>query len=138
VADGEPCACGRRGCFEAYAGGAAWTRRLRATAPEGGRVAALAGGRERARPEHVVAAAREGDAFACAELERWNGFLARAIETLVYVLAPQVVVFEPVRRAVAERVWPLLAGELRIVPTGLGEDLPYLAAACVAIGASEA
>jgi glucokinase len=149
IPDGEPCACGRRGCFEAYAGGASWTRRLRRAAPADGRVAALAGGREHVRPEHLVAAAREGDPWARAELERWNGFVARAIETLVYVLAPQVVVlgtiataagdalcFQPVRRMVAERSWPLLTGELRIVPTGLGAELPYLAAACVAIQAS--
>ena len=70
--EGLACACGLRGCLEAYVGGAAWSRRLSEITPEASRVAELAGGRERARPEHVVAAAKEGDAFARSEIERFN------------------------------------------------------------------
>ena len=88
--DGLPCVCGQRGCLEAYVGGAAWTRRLQAITPETSAVARIAGGVEHARPEHVVAAAGEGDAFAHSEMERFNRYLARAIVTLVFVLAPEV------------------------------------------------
>jgi glucokinase len=143
---GEPCACGLRGCLEAYVGGAAWTRRLRALAPAGGRVATLAGTREAVRPEHVVAAAREGDAFACAELERWNDYVARGVAWLAMVLAPEAVVLgtiaaaagealslDPIRRKVRARVWPHLARELRILPSALGDELPYLAGLGVAL-----
>lgn len=145
---GEACACGRRGCLEAYVGGAAWTRRIRARVPAHSRVLALAGARDAAAPEHVLQAAREGDAFALAELERFNEYLARAVESLVQALAPQVVVLGtiaaaagelclgPVRERVQARVWPLLARELRIVTPGLGEDLPYRTGVCVAIQAS--
>lgn len=148
--DGEPCACGRRGCLEAYVGGAAWTRRLARTTPADSRVAALAGAPEQARPEHVVAAAREGDAFALLELDRYNDYLARGLTALVFVLAPEVVILgtipsaageelclAPVRAQVMARVWPRLARDLRIVPSGLGPDLPYLAGICVGL-ASEA
>lgn len=144
--DGEPCACGQRGCLEAYAGGAAWTRRLRASAPAEGRVAALAGGRDAVTPEHVVAAAREGDAYALAELERYNGYLARGLVALAFSLAPETVVLgtiptaagealclEPVRALVRERVWPVIGERLRIVPAALGERLPDLAGLCVAL-----
>jgi glucokinase len=144
--DGERCGCGERGCLEAYVGGAAWTRRLRREAPVGGRVVALAGSREAVTPEHVVAAAREGDAFARAEWERFNEYLARGIAALAFVLAPQRVVlgtipsaageelcFAPLRAKVAQRVWPLLRRELRIVPSGLGAALPELAGLCVAL-----
>jgi len=143
--DGEPCACGGRGCLEAYVGGAAWTRRLARTTPAGSRVAALAGAPERARPEHVVEAARAGDPFALSELARYNDYLARGITALVFVLAPEVVILGtipsaagealcvgPVRAQVLERVWPLLGHELRIVPSGLGQELPYLAGLCIA------
>lgn len=146
--DGVPCACGRRGCFEAHAGGAAWTARLRDEAPGSSRVVALAGARERVTPEHVVAAAREGDAYALAELERYNGWLVRALVTLVFLLAPQVIVLgtipsaagdtlclDPVREAVRARVWPQLAAGLRIEPSALGERLPDLAGLCVALQA---
>jgi glucokinase len=144
--EGERCACGMRGCLEAYVGGAAWTRRLRRIAAEGGRVAALAGGRERVTPEHVVAAAREGDDFARGEMDRFNHYLARGIAILAFVVAPQRVVLgtiptaagealclAPVRERVRERVWPLLARELEIVPSGLGSELPYLAGIAVAL-----
>ena len=146
--DGEPCACGLRGCLEAYVGGAAWTRRLRRSAPEGGRVAELAGGRERATPRHVVAAAREGDPFALGEMERWNDYLARGIVALVFVLAPQAVIlgtiataageelcFAPLRERVLARVWPLLGRGLAILPSGLGDALPDHAGIAVALQA---
>lgn len=142
---GLPCACGLRGCLEAYVGGAAWTRRLRATAPEASRAVALAGGRAALEPEHVVAAAREGDAFALAELARWNDYVARGIVWLAMVLAPEAVVLGtiataagealslgPIRRQVAAHVWPHLAPRLRILPAGLGADGPYLAGLAVA------
>jgi len=147
--DGEPCACGARGCLEAYVGGAAWTRRLARTTPVTSRVAALAGAPERARPEHVVAAAREGDAFALAELARYNDYLARGLTSLVFVLAPEVVILgtipsaageqlclAPVRAQVLARVWPVLGRELRIVASGLGPRLPFLAGICVGIEAT--
>ena len=143
--EGERCGCGQRGCLEAYLGGAAWSRRLRAIAPGASRVCALAGSREFVSPKHVVAAAREGDAFACEEMARFNHYLARAIAALAFALAPEIVVlgtiataagealcFEPVRALVEAQVWPALREELRIVPIGLGEDLPYYAGVCVA------
>lgn len=144
--EGEPCGCGRRGCVEAYLGGAAWTRRLREITPASSRVRALAGARERALPEHVVAAAGEGDAFAREEMERFNHYLARAIAALSFALAPEVVVlgtiataagealcFAPVRALVAAQVWPTLCDGMRILPSGLGAELPYYAGVCVAI-----
>src|SRR5262245_22800887 len=144
--EGEPCACGLRGCLEAYCGGASWTRRLRRIAPERGRVAELAGGRERATPRELVAAAREGDAFALGELARWNEYLARGIVALVFVIAPQAVVlgtiataagealcFAPLRERVRAHVWPLLGRDLAILPTGLGEALPDRAGIALAL-----
>jgi glucokinase len=144
--EGEPCSCGQRGCLEAYTGGAAWARRLQALAPEDGRVAALAGGREHATPVHVVEAAREGDGYALAELARWCDYVARGITAMVMALAPEAVVLgtiaaaageelalTPIREQVRRHVWPHLAEELRILPAALGKDLPYLAGLSVAV-----
>jgi glucokinase len=143
--DGEPCDCGLRGCLEAYVGGRAWTRRLRTRVPAESRAVALAGEREALLPEHVVAAAGEGDRFALAELARFNEYLSRGIAALAFVVAPEVVVLgtiataagdalclDPVRRRVAERVWPGVAERLEIVPAALGDEAPYLAGLCVA------
>ncbi len=143
--EGLPCACGQRGCLEAYVGGAAWIQRLSRETPAESLVAELAGGRERARPEHVVQAARRGDAFALAEMDRYNDYLSRAITSLVYVLSPQVVIlgtiptqageelcFAPLRKRVAAHVWPELGRDLEIVPSALGADLPAYAGLCAA------
>jgi len=148
--DGDPCGCGLRGCLEAYVGGRAWAQRLRSIAPEKGRVAELAGGRDHITPRELVAAAHEGDAFACGEMERWNEYLARGIAALVFVLAPQAVVlgtiacaageelcFRPLRERVAARVWPQLGRGLAILPSGLGEALPDQAGIAVALQALE-
>jgi len=148
--NGLPCACGLRGCLEAYVGGRAWREHLRATASAEGRVALLAGGKERIQPEHLVAAAREGDAFALAELDRFNSYLARALVQIICTVAPEVIVlgtiptaageqlcFEPIRRNVREHLWAGLAERVRIVPAALGERLPYYAGLCAALAGIE-
>jgi glucokinase len=149
VWDGEPCACGQRGCLEAYVGGAAWTRRLRAQTPPTSRVAALAGDVAAVLPEHVVSAAREGDAFALAELERWNELLSRALVAVAYAFAPDVIALgtiasaagealslAPLRERFASRVWPRLAAAVRIEASALGEALPFRASLVVAARAA--
>jgi predicted NBD/HSP70 family sugar kinase len=107
----------------------------------------LAGSRDAVTPEHVVLAAREGDAEALGELERFNQMLARAIVPLVFTLSPDVIVLGtiataageslcigPVTRMVKERLWPQLAAGLEIRAASLGEELPYRAGLCVAAG----
>jgi len=87
-----------------------------------------------------------GESIALAEFERFNDYLARGIVCIAYTLAPERVILgtipsaagealclEPVRRRVAERVWPKIARGFSIVPIGLGEDAPYRAALCAAL-----
>ncbi len=149
--DGLPCACGRRGCLEAYIGGAALGERLRRDTPEDSAVLALAGSRDAIRPEAWLDAARRGDAYALGELARYNHYLAWGITQLVFTLAPDRIVlgtiptaagealcFAPVREQVHERIWPFLRERLEIVPTALGAELPARAALCVADLALEA
>ncbi|MCP5058245.1 MAG: ROK family protein [bacterium] len=143
--DGELCHCGKRGCLEAYIGGAAWAERLARITPQTSRVALLAGPDGSPRPEHLVRAAREGDAFALSEMARFNDYLTRGIVHLAFTLAPECVVLGtivtaagedlclvPVREQVRERTWPAVGEQLRIEASALGEDLPYLAGLAVA------
>ena len=147
---GERCACGQLGCLEAYVGGSSLTTRLREHTPASSRVAELAGNRQRVTPVHLVAAAREGDAFALAELARFNRYLARGIASLGFSLAPEVVVLgtivtaagealclEPLRAQVRELLWPRIAAGLRIEASALGEELPFRAALCAALEGEE-
>lgn len=146
---GERCVCGLHGCLEAYAGGAAWARRLRELSPQDGRVCELAGGIENVTPKHLVAAAREGDAFALSELDRWNDHVARAIANLTMMLSPELVVLGtiaraagealclmPIRERVARSVWAHQSPGMRIVASELGDELPYRAGVVVAMEAT--
>ena len=97
-------------------------------------------------PEHALRAAEEGDAFARAALDRFNHYLARGIAAIAFALAPERVIlgtipsaagetlcFEPLRRLVAERVWPDIGAGLQILPSALGDEQPYRAALCAAL-----
>ena len=138
--DAELCGCGKRGCLEAYVGGAAWRRHLRErmSSPE------------EATPEHIVAAAGRGDAFALEEMERFNRYLARGIVNLTFTLAPQAVILGtiaaaagealclvPVRELVRRDLWTVLAEGLVILPASLGDELPDRAGLGVAMEALE-
>jgi glucokinase len=148
VPDGAPCACGRRGCWEAYASGAGLvflTREITRTG-EGREIVALAGGDpEHIRGEHVTRAARQDDHEALAILDHFARWLALGIANIAAALDPEAVVIgggvvqeadlfiEPVRRHFNRQV---LGGEhrphLRIVPAVLGERAGALGAAILA------
>ena len=143
---GALCACGLKGCLEAYVGGRAWSARLRSETPEASRVRAHAGQRDRISPEHVLAAAREGDAWAHAEMKRFNHYLARGLSQLVFLLAPERIVLGtivaaagealclvPLREELAGLVWPHQAPGLEIRAAELGADLPHRSAIAVAL-----
>ena len=144
---GIACRCGLHGCLEAYVGGNAWRLRLREIVPEGSDVLSRAGGnRDAVRPEHLVSAARDGDAFARGEFERWLDYLARGIVALVMAFEPERIVlgtiataagkslcFDPLHERVTDALWPHQAERLSIVPAALGEELPQRAGLAVAL-----
>jgi glucokinase len=147
-APGLECACGLRGCLEAYVGGNAWRDRLREITPADSLVFERAGGERVAiRPEHLIEAARAGDGFAEAELARWLDYLAQGIVALVMTLDPERIVlgtiavaagealcFAPLRERVAARLWRQQAEHLKIVPAALGSELPLRAGLAIALG----
>lgn len=144
---GHACACGLSGCLEAHVGGNAWRDRLRREVPADGRVAALAGfDPGSVTPEHLVAAAREGDAWALAELSRWVDDLARGLVPIVMLLDPQRIIlgtiavaagealcFEPLRARLRKLLWPHQVERLEIVPGRLGAEMPQRAGLAVAL-----
>lgn len=91
---GPRCPCGRRGCWERFASGSGLGRLGREAALAGRLDAAvdLAGDAEAVRGEHVVTAARGGDARAGEVLDEFAWWLALGIGNLVDVLDPSIVV----------------------------------------------
>lgn len=88
---GPPCGCGRRGCWERFASGTGLAHLGRVAAAEGRapRLVELAGGDPGAvRPEHVVAAAREGDAGAAGVITAFGDYLALGLANLAEILDP--------------------------------------------------
>ena len=79
-ADGETCNCGRVGCVETFSSGTAL-----------GRLIAEAGLASATGAEELWRAAEAGDAASRAVLERWASPFRRALETLVAVVDPGVI-----------------------------------------------
>lgn len=91
-ADGPPCPCGKRGCWERYASGTGLGAMAREAAVGGRaeRIVDLAGGDvDAVRGEHVTAAAAEGDAGAIAVLDRFGWWVALGLANLAELLDPE-------------------------------------------------
>lgn len=147
-ADGLLCPCGKRGCWERYASGSALARLAREALEggRGGRLEQLVGGDAAAvRGEHVVEAAREGDAVARELLATLAWWLALGLGNLAGVLDPERIVvggglveagetlLSPLRSAFAEQ----LEGHARrppipVVAATLGERAGAIGAALLA------
>lgn len=132
------CACGLRGCLEAYASG-----------PSLARVAAENGFAGEATGQAVVAGARANNGACLAAVNTAGEMLGRGIATLCMVTNPERVVLGTLAvhaadlllpviwRVVRERTWPRIHDNLQIVPAELGDRAQDLAALCVWLAAPE-
>jgi glucokinase len=139
---GRLCACGRRGCVEAYASGTSIAERAR-EALATGRPSALA-----ALPvltaADVVAAAAGGDRLAQAVWAETVDLLGAAIADLVNVFEPDLVVLgggvtrsgamllDPVRELVAREAMPPAARAARVELAALGDLVGVIGAGLIA------
>ena len=145
-ADGLPCACGGRGCLEAYASGTAIAT-FAAQAIREGRdtlLSELAGGdANRVTADLVARAARQGDPLARSIFERAGLYLGMVISNIALTINPQRVVigggmaggagdliFEPARRTLRERVHLAPVDQIEIIPAQLGPEAGLVGAAC--------
>jgi glucokinase len=132
--DGQPCACGGRGCAETVAAGPALVRWARAngwSAPPG------AGGKE------LAAAASVGEVVPTRAFHRAAAALAVMIASAAAVCDLDLVVigggigrsgpvlFEPLRAAVASYAGLGFLSGLRVVPAALGADAGLVGAAAL-------
>jgi glucokinase len=136
VPDGPLCGCGNRGCLETLASGPAiaaqgvWLMQC-------GRAPKLydlvEGDASRVTPKEMAEAAANGDEAVRAALERVSEYIAIGVANMVVSLQPELAVlgggvaemgaplFDAVRRAVRRRVGQLMAVEVRVEPSLLGD-----------------
>lgn len=148
-ATGPRCACGNRGCLEAFASGSAIGRRAREVAAEypGSALGRLAA-RHRVLGEDVTELAREGDELALSILEETGRWLGVGLAGFVNVFNPEVVVvgggameageliLETARREVMLRARPPSCDLAEIKVATLGPKSGVLGAAALARDAS--
>lgn len=91
--DGPPCGCGGRGCWERFASGSGLARMARIEVGAGRlqTVLQLAGSIDALTGEHVLAAAREGDAEAVALFAVVGRYLAMGLHNLAEMLDPEMI-----------------------------------------------
>jgi glucokinase len=145
--DGARCGCGSRGCLETLASGPAiageGVRLLRSgLAPELGRL--TGGDAGRITPRTMADAAAAGDTLVREVLVRAAGFLGIGVANIVTALHPDLIVlgggvagvgpllFDEVRRVVADRVRMFPTDGVRIEPSALGDAAGLLGAVALA------
>lgn len=148
--DGEPCACGQRGCLERYSSAAALGRRARQMI-EGGRSSALAEVLRRKGDldaKDIQVARKAGDALAAEVWEAGAHYLAVACVNICRILDADLIVLaggltaagadllEPVREHFARLHWSLTAPRTQIALSALGDQAGVVGAAAVAWRAS--
>ena len=142
VLDGEPCTCGRRGCWEAYASATALIRQARQAAAE--HPESLLAGAEEITGKTVFDAADRGDETANAVVDRFCDYMGAGVTNIVNALAPEVILIgggisrqgerllAPVRRYVEKNCFGGKDGAIPIIAAArLGNDAGIIGAAAL-------
>ena len=145
---GERCACGRRGCFEAYASASALvrqTKRAMLAHPESRMWELCWGDAASADGKTAFDGMRMGDKTACAVVRKYIDFLAEGVANAVNALRPEAVLIggglsaegEALTGPLQKRTNELILGHgryapVKIVAASLGNDAGQIGAAMLA------
>ncbi len=144
--DALPCACGQRGCIEAYIGGSYLAKRITAELRAGATSTAvqLAGGVDHVTPGHVDQAAGEGDEWALALWTELAPLLAVTLGNALAVLNSELlilgggmlgrapVLFDLIETALLVATPVAICERLSVVPAELADDAGLVGAAALA------
>lgn len=137
--NGRLCGCGQKGCLEAYASATAMVRRCKERLKQGARSPLESETGMTAKK--IFDAAKGGDALAREIVSEVTLYLGAAIANVVHALHPDLILlsggmaqagailFEPIRREVRRRVFPVFVKKLRILPAKFGDDAGVYGAA---------
>ena len=144
VLDGEPCTCGRRGCWEAYASATALIRQTGQAARNHPESALAAVRAEEITGRTVFDAADRGDAVAQAVIGRYCEYVAAGLTDLVNALAPEMILLGggisrqgerllgPIREYVATHCFGQRQGAIPVIAEArLGNEAGIIGAAAL-------
>ena len=144
VLDGEPCTCGRRGCWEAYASATALIRQTRRAAADHPESLLAAVPAERIDGRTAFDAAQRGDAAAQAVIDRYCEYVAAGLTDLVNGLAPEMILLgggisrqgegllSPIREYVATHCFGQRQGAIPVIAQAkLGNEAGIIGAAAL-------
>ena len=150
MVDGEPCTCGRNGCWEAYASATALirqTRRAMEAHPDSAMWALADGALDKVSGRTAFDAMRQGDAAGTQVVEQYIRYLACGLVNVINVFQPDVLcigggickegetLLGPVRALIeAERYSKYSQKQTRLCVAELGNDAGVVGAACLGRG----
>ena len=146
--DGPLCGCGKRGCLEALCSGPAIARRAKEAIQKESNSAILTltdGNIDAIKSEHVLEAARQGDALALKLVDETAYYMGWGIANLVNIMNPDIVLLgtiaiaagdlllDPIRQTVSAFAMARPAEAVKIMPAELGKSLGDLAAIALVV-----
>ena len=142
VLDGEPCSCGRNGCWEAYASATALIRQGKKAAAE--HPESLLAGVKDMMAIDIFDCADHGDAVAQQVIDRWCDYVAAGLTDIVNTLAPEKIligggvsrqgerILQPMRRYVADHCFGQHEGAIPEIQCAmLGNEAGIIGAAAL-------
>lgn len=142
VLDGEPCSCGRNGCWEAYASATALIRQGKQAAAE--HPESLLAGVKNMMGIDIFNCADRGDTVAQQVIDRWCDYVAAGLTDIVNTLAPEKIligggisrqgerILQPIRRYVADHCFGQHEGAIPEIQCAmLGNEAGIIGAAAL-------
>ncbi|MGE4283618.1 MAG: ROK family protein [Clostridia bacterium] len=142
--DGEPCTCGRKGCWEAYASAKALVRQTKKAAEENPQsllYEIIDGDLEKVRGRTAFDAARAGDLTGQKVVDEYVAYLATGVTNAINIFQPEVLLIgggvskegdyllNPLRVQVAQQVYSRDVAQTEIKAAQLGNDAGIIGAA---------
>lgn len=145
IENGEPCGCGRTGCWEQYASATALIRQAKKAAAQNPDSALITLAKDQSidniNAKIVFDAADRGDQIAEKVLDQYFKYIAQGVANMVNILQPEAIVIgggvsaqkerltEPVRKYVQDEMFGGLELQTEIKAATLGNDAGIIGAA---------
>ena len=142
--DGEPCTCGRKGCWEAYASATALIRQTKAKMQENkdSVMWELANGNlDNVNGRIAFDGMRKGDKAAIEVVEQYEKYVAVGLANIINVFQPQKIcigggisneketLVNPIKEFVNKEIYTTMGKPCEILPAELGNDAGIIGAA---------